>query len=174
MPEKLVVIISGPPGAGKTSISAELATRFPKAVHLATDFYYHSIVTGYIFPWLAGAGPQNEVAVTAAARSIFPYASAGYAVFVDGVVLPWAFEIYSKQLLEDGITPKLVVLLPGLEETVRRGLARSTPDRLDASVYRQMYSEFEDAFKHGGADIIRDTGSVRDTADAVLRVCSFL
>jgi adenylate kinase family enzyme len=42
-----ITVVTGPPGAGKTTISAALARSKQRGVHLPTDHWYHWIVTGY-------------------------------------------------------------------------------------------------------------------------------
>lgn len=65
-----IILISGPCGAGKTTVARILAEEAPgSAVHLHTDDFYHSIRKGYIPPWLDGSADQNETVVEAAAAA---------------------------------------------------------------------------------------------------------
>lgn len=139
-----VAIISGPPGAGKSTAAREVVTMLERAVRLETDFFYAAIAAGYIEPWLPESHDQNMTVVTAAAKATATFAEAGYDVIVEGIVLPWALAVYEDELAPFGVTPSLVVLLPPVEVATKRGLARSIPPERapDAPVYREMHRQF--------------------------------
>ena len=104
----------------------------------------------------------------AAARAAAPYAAAAYATFVDGVVLPWALEIYREELTREGVQVRCVVLLPEVNEVVRRGLSRSDDHGLDEAVYREMHRQFIEAFDGDSELIFRQATSVIETADSIV------
>jgi hypothetical protein len=141
---------------------------FEPSVHLQTDLFYAAIRRGYVPPWKAESEQQNRTVVTAAARATAPYASAGYATFVDGVVLPWALDIYRTELSRDGVDVRCAVLLPGVDEVVRRGLSRSEDHGLDEAVYRQMHQQFVAAFEGGEEPVFRNATSASETANSII------
>jgi hypothetical protein len=165
-----ILVVSGPPGAGKTAVSRELADRFDLSVHLQTDLLYAAIRRGFVPPWLVEADRQNRTVVTAAARAAAPYALAGYATFVDGVVLPWALEIYRTELSREGVAVRCAVLLPDVDEIVRRGLSRSDDLGLDEGVYRDMHRQFAEAFDGSAEPVFRDPAPASAIASSILAV----
>ena len=64
-----IVLMSGPCGTGKTTISRILAENSPaqQTVHMHTDDFYSYIRRGYIEPWRDGSGDQNDTVISAAA-----------------------------------------------------------------------------------------------------------
>ncbi len=167
-----VLIVSGPPGAGKTSVSAVVAGRFERGLHLSTDFFFDAIRSGHIAPWLPAAAAQNETVVRAAASAAAPYALAGYATVIDGVVLPWALAIYGEELARRAVEMRCVVLLPEVDEVVRRGMGRAEQHGLDEGVYREMHRQVRDAYPASSvvrqATVISELASVETIADAVV------
>ena len=85
MPARIVVI-SGSPGTGKTTISRILAenSTHEKAVYIEVDDFWQYIRKGYIHPWEGGggAGNQNETVIESAAASAKRFSEGGYEVFV--------------------------------------------------------------------------------------------
>ncbi len=153
-----VIIVSGPLGAGKTTVARELAARFEPSVHLENDQFFAAIRSGCIEPWLAASEAQNQVILQAAAG--------GYTVVVDGVVIPRNVRVYEERLAGLGMSPVYAVLLPNAETVLRRGMARADRE-LSESVYRQMHARF---LTEAPAGSVIDTTrlSRSQSADAVL------
>ncbi|HEX2874548.1 MAG TPA: AAA family ATPase [Polyangiaceae bacterium] len=139
-----VVIVSGAPGAGKSSVARCLATTSPgdQAVHLHTDDFYANIVKGFIEPWRTEAHAQNTAVMAALVASSARYAQGGFEVVVDGIVGPWFLEPWLA-LARSGMDVHYVVLRPDEASTIARGTARTAPGALtDAAVISQMWRQF--------------------------------
>jgi hypothetical protein len=85
-----VVILSGPPGVGKTTIAGQLVARGgAPGVHLHADDFWGFIRHGGIAPYLPEARAQNGVVMGVLVQAAAQYASGGFLVVLDGVVGPW-------------------------------------------------------------------------------------
>lgn len=58
-----LIVVTGPPGAGKTTVAGLLADVFDPSVHLRGDEFWRFIQTGYIAPWRADSHAQNAVVI---------------------------------------------------------------------------------------------------------------
>ena len=142
MPGELIVV-SGPPGAGKTTVAEVLARTFPRSALVAGDAFFAFVAGGWIAPWAPEAKQQNEVVLQAAASAAGRFASGGYTVVYDGVVGPWWLPAFAAAT---GL-PSLcyVVLLPSEERCVERVSSRHGHGFTDAGAARHMHREFAGA-----------------------------
>ena len=167
-----IVIISGPPGAGKSSVAEALCQRYDRTVHLETDDLYAWIKMGFISPWKTGSAPQNLMVSRAAARAATAYAQEQYGVFIDGVIGALHLEAYLEELRGCGVPVHYAVLLPSVEAAMRRAHERDkrVAEAANEEMYRRVYSMFA---TDGLPGLTIDSGdlTIEQTADRVMDAC---
>lgn len=120
------MLFGGPAGAGKSTLAAAWCATRPQAVHLQLDGVRALIVSGRADPQQPGPlqGEQYGLSAAACCALARTFLAGGYDVAIDDVFEPEAFRACWQPLLAD-LTPRLVVVLPSLEETLRRSAART-------------------------------------------------
>ena len=138
-----LVVVTGPPGAGKSTVAKHLAEMVDPSALVAGDVFFGFLARGSILPWLAAAHEQNEIVLGAAAAAAGRLAGGGISVVYDGVVGPWSLAAF---LSATGL-PRLhyVALLPSETTCVARVQARVGHGFTDVPATRHMYREFADS-----------------------------
>lgn len=137
-----VTIVSGPPGAGKTTVGRLLASATPKGVHLVTDEFYYYIVN-LVPPTEPRSASQNATVLTAAARAAGAYALGGYDVILDGVIGPWFVGLVARELSGASPDVELVVLRASLDDCLARVAPRNEPEM--EPIVRMMHGQLTDS-----------------------------
>jgi chloramphenicol 3-O-phosphotransferase len=169
-----IVIISGPPGAGKSSVCRALCDRYDRTVHLETDVLYGAIKMGFVQPWLAASSRQNHMVSRAAARAATAYAQDLYAVFIDGVIGPHLLPDYVEELRVAQTPVHLAVLLPSLESVVERGIAREDRIRVPEDRLREGHAKWREWSRDAvfaRCTIDNSAMSAEQAADVVMDAC---
>jgi tRNA uridine 5-carbamoylmethylation protein Kti12 len=179
-----VLILTGPPGAGKTTAARVLAERSERAVHVESDRFFQFIRSGFVEPWKPESAEQNEVVMRIVAGAAAAYASAGYFTIVDGIVLPrFFFEPLRDALREAGHEVAYAVLRAPLQVCLARAGTRDSQPLADPLVVeprrrrrgsgtRQLWHDFADLgpLSLHAADVdAEDPQAAADRLDARIR-----
>jgi len=161
-----LLIVTGPPGAGKSTVARELARMSAPSVLVEGDAFFAFLAEGAIEPWLPAASAQNEVVTRAAGAAAGRYAAGGYLTVFDGIVGPWLLG----DLMAGAEVPSVhyAVLLPPVERCLTQVAGRTGHGFVDEAATRHMHKEFARA-AIGERHLIADpAGSPGETAGEIM------
>jgi adenylate kinase family enzyme len=161
-----LLIVTGPPGAGKSTVAQLLAGRFDHSALVQGDVFFGFVHRGYIDPWLPASHDQNTVVTEATARATSVYARGGFTTVFDGMVGPWFLPTFLRYADLEAV--HYAVLLPSAETCVARVLGRTDHGFREEAVTRQMHA----SFTAGGVDkrsVIDAEPQAAPVAEEVLR-----
>lgn len=134
-----IVVVTGPPGAGKSAVGAALVEAFEPGALVEGDAFFAFLRRGMVDPWLPAAHEQNENVVRAAAAAAGRLAERCTVVY-EGVVGPWFLPAFAAAA---GVASlHYAVLLPPEEVCLARVATRPGHGFTDLDAARHMYAEF--------------------------------
>ncbi|HEX2392446.1 MAG TPA: AAA family ATPase [Solirubrobacterales bacterium] len=167
-----VLIVTGPPGVGKTSACALLAERSSLGVHLESDAFFRFIRAGYVEPWKPESQAQNRGVMGVVGGAAAGYADAGYRTIVDGIVIPgWFFEPLRDALRTAGHPVAYAVLRAPLAVCVERVDEREGGPLAEPAAIEQLWESFAELgeLERHAVDLAGETpGEVAEMLEALL------
>jgi hypothetical protein len=150
-----VIMLSGPVGAGKTTVARELV-----AISPAPLCYIEGDALWPVFA-KPGEKPVRErfrLLMRSATAAAVPLARGGYEVLLD-FSFPLDFIETARKILKE-VPLDFVMLRPSIGTCEKRAADRPEGKIADYSVYRDFYTMFEGLPKHEVADDDADAGSI--------------
>jgi len=161
-----LLCIAGPPGAGKSTVSALVSARLSPSVLIRGDAFYRFLDQGAVAPWLPEATDQNRVVIRASGAAAGRFVRGGYEAVYDGVLGPWWLPTFFEATELDDL--HYAILLPSPERCVHNVAARE--GHVDEPATRHMHDQFQRALTDFDVrHLLTDPpGSPEDTATEVL------
>jgi len=138
-----LLIVSGPPGSGKSTVARLLVERFERSVLVEGDAFFAFLAAGAIEPWLPESHHQNQVVTEVAARATGAFVHGGYDTVYDGVVGPWFLQAFIAGTGLDQLG--YAVILPSLDVCLERVRTRVAHGFDDPDATSSMHRQFATA-----------------------------
>jgi len=117
----MLIILTGPAGAGKSTVGEKLAYSFPRSVNFSLDDLRHFVKGGYVHPWDdTDEEGQSTLATDVAMDMIGKYLAKNFVVIIDDQV----DDEHVRQYADRFGKTYAFRLLPSLEELRRRDAGR--------------------------------------------------
>ena len=135
-----LLIVTGPPGAGKSTVAQLLVASYEPSALVVGDAFFDFLARGAIEPWLPESNAQNRTVIEAAAAATARYVNGRFHVVFDGILGAWFLPTFLAAFGSDRVD--YVLLLPPVDTCVQRVVDRDRPRFRDEAATRKMHREF--------------------------------
>ena len=143
---KSIIILSGPVGAGKTTVGKELVKLLDGPVAYIEGDTFWSFIAKDADRF--GKMENFKMVMRSMTVAAMPYCRIGYQVVLDFSIPPWYMEVILEILKRRDIRVDYVVLNPGEAICAQRAAERSEGKITDYSIYKKLYDCFNEVQKY--------------------------
>jgi hypothetical protein len=148
VPPGQLLLLTGSPGCGKTTIAPLVADEAALSVCLDLDWYFAKLRSGALEPWRHEAHQQNRVVLSAAASAVATFTAGGYFTVAEGILYPFMLDLFVNACKPLGIELNYAVLSAPLSVVLSRvQTRRAEPQHVEAladpRVVEDLWKMFE-------------------------------
>ena len=136
-----VIVLTGPPGVGKTTVASLIAASFSQSAVVEGDCFHRFLRNGRIQPWLPESHAQNTTITSVTVEAAAGYARDGWTTVLEGILGPWFLPMIRDGT--NGLTLHYFVMKAPLDTCVSRFTQREPGASSD--VVAKMHREFAQA-----------------------------
>jgi broad-specificity NMP kinase len=146
-----LLLLTGSPGCGKTTVAPLVADRRPRSACLDLDWFFAKLRSGALAPWTPEAHQQNRVVLGAAAAALAAFVTGGYDTVGEGIIYPFMVDLFVEVCEPFGVAVNYAVLRAPVAVVQQRVVDRTVEPAhagalADAEVVDDLWHEFE---RHG-------------------------
>jgi len=174
--EGILVILTGPPGAGKSTVGRLVAAEYNPSACIHSDWAYTTIVNGFIRQWEPESDPQNRAVIRSSIAMAARLAEGGYFTVIEGIFGPWYLDIVRDELEGHQIRTHYVVLRPEIEACLGRAQNRPQVEKVpghrplaDSGPIRLLWNIFSDLGEYEGHVIDNTNMTASQAATAICK-----
>jgi predicted kinase len=149
VPPGQLLLLTGSPGCGKSTVAPLVADHAPLSVCLDLDWFFSKLRSGRLEPWRPEAHQQNRVVLSAAASAVATFTAGGYFTVADGILYPFMLDLFVDACKPLGIELNYAVLRAPLSVVLSRVQSRTDEPvhagaLADESVVEDLWRMFEE------------------------------
>jgi broad-specificity NMP kinase len=143
-----LLLLTGSPGCGKTTVAPLVADRHELSACLDLDWFFAKLRRGAIEPWREEAHRQNRVVLHAAAEAVASFAEGGYFTVGEGILYPFMLDLFAAACAPRGVALHYAVLRAPIDLVQQRVQDRRVEPQhagalADAAVVGDLWTQFE-------------------------------
>jgi chloramphenicol 3-O-phosphotransferase len=161
-----IVLLSGPPASGKTTVARLLSERYDRVAHVDVNALWRLRSAGRFEPWSADpeSAHQRRQAMRQAASLARDFVTDSVGVIIEDIVTPETLPLYVEALQPARVRLHFVRLMPSLEVCLARNLVRQS-DRSWPAWLRTVHAQLLEAGDFGGVTVDSSDLTSVQTAD---------